>query len=135
MQTRTKEKRDLFINTITQEYVVYPKNSIEDPASMNLMYVSETEIKKIHLTTVCPYFNLVLVDENNWLDTDRYDIIPYYSMDFGNQKSQNSSLVWAMIDPQKNLNKREIQKTAYIDRAMISPVMFSYEDRDTKEDF
>ena len=56
-------------------------------------------------------------------------------MDFGNQKSQNSSLVWAMIDPQKNLNKREIQKTAYIDRAMISPVMFSYEDRDTKEDF
>jgi len=135
MQTRTKEKREMFIDNLTQEFVLYPPKTIEDAGAMNLTYISDTEIKKIHITTVCPYFNIVLVDENNWLDTDKYDIIPYFSMDFGNRKCQNSSLVMAMIDPQKNLNKREIQKTAYIDRAMISPIMFSYDDRDAKEDY
>ena len=39
------------------------------------------------------------------------------------------------MDPQRNLNKREIQKTSYIDHAINSPIMFYYEDYDAKKTF
>jgi hypothetical protein len=135
MQTRVTVPRELFMDTKTGDYLMVEKGKANDMAQAGLYHVGETKTTKIHITTVSPYFNLVLFDEDNWLDTDMYDIIPYTSFDLNNIKSQSSSLVKAMLDPQKNLNKREIQKTSYIDRAMVAPMAFSYEDRDTKEDY
>jgi hypothetical protein len=97
--------------------------------------LTEQVIKRIHITTVCPYLNQVLVDEPYFINTDMYNLIPYHSFDYNNVKSKNNSLIKAMIDPQKNLNKREIQKTAYIDHQINSPIVFSYEDKDAKDEF
>lgn len=133
MQTRITEERELFIDPQSGEYFQYSKKEAADAAAQGLQYMGGSHAKRIHLTTVCPYFNATLFDEHSWLDTDMYNVVPYYSINFNNIKSKNSSLVWAILDPQKNLNKREIQKTSYIDRSMIAPMAFSYEDRDTKE--
>ena len=136
MQTRIKKKQVLFIDVETNEYIVMDEPDSRNNVPENLKYVSDTYAKRIHITTVSPYHNTILFDGDNWLHTDMYDIIPYYSLDYSVAKSQEpSSLVWAMIDPQKNLNKRQIQKTGYIDRAMVSPIVFSAEDRDAKEDY
>ena len=125
----------LFIDVETNEYIVMDEPDSRNNVPENLKYVSDTYAKRIHITTISPYHNTVLFDGDNWLHTDMYDIIPYYSLDYSVAKSQEpSSLVWAMIDPQKNLNKRQIQKTGYIDRAMV-PIVFSAEDRDAKEDY
>jgi len=136
MQARIDAPRYLYIDTQTNEQILLPQPMDEkDLSSGRYYHLGKTSIKKIHITTICPYFKVVLFDQPSWLDTDMYDIIPYYSMDFNNIKSQNSSLVYALLDPQKNLNKREIQKTNYIDRSMISPILFAYEDRDAKEEY
>lgn len=134
MQTRIKVKNYLFIDKVTGEYFLFEEKPEEVPE--NLRFVSERMVPRIHITTVSPYHNLVLFDGLYWIKTDMYDIIPYYSFDLSNAKSQEpSSLVWAMLDPQRNLNKRQIQKTGYIDRAMVAPLAFSMEDRDAKEDY
>lgn len=140
MQTRVTVPKRVFLDHNSGEYLLLPPAQKGDPsheemAKLGLEFINDTKTKKVHITTVCPYFNVMLVDEDNWLDTEMYDIIPYTSFDLGVKKCNNSSLVKALIDPQKNINKREIQKTAYIDRAMISPMVFSMEDRDTREDY
>jgi len=137
MQARYIEKRELFVNTQTGEYFVIKKEDVEMFKAQVPMafHVGETDVKKIWITTICPYFNVTLLDEPNWLDTDMYDIIPYYSFTFNNIKTENSSLVYALLDPQRNLNKREIQKSSFIDRAMSAPLFFSHEDRDAKEEY
>jgi hypothetical protein len=135
MQTRINKKQQLFINRETGEYFVLD-NPEREEVPEGLEYISDTKSKRIHITTISAYHNATLFDGDNWLQTDMYDIIPYYSIDLSNAKSQEpSSLVWAMLDPQRNLNKRQIQKTGYIDRAMVSPIVFSAEDRDAKEDY
>ena len=137
MQSRYTETRDLLTDIETGEFLISPKSDTKEllERSDNLRYIHETSIKKTWLSTVCPYLNVMLLDEPNWLDTPMFNVIPYYSFAFSNKKTDNSSLVWSLLDPQRNLNKREIQKTAYIDRSMVSPIMFSPEDRDAKEDY
>ena len=136
MQTRVNKVQELWINDETGEYYVMDTPKKDEQRQAPLRYVSETLVKQIHITTVSPYHNLTLFDGDYFLKTDMYDIIPYTSFDFSNAKSMEpSSLIWAMLDPQRNLNKRQIQKTGYIDRAMISPIVFSAEDRDAKEDY
>ena len=135
MQNRIDVTRETFIDPNSGEYILLTPEDAQKAAESGMAYVGPTRTKKIHYTTICPYHNLLLLDEDSWLETSLYDIVAYYSIDLNNAKHENSSLVDVMLDPQKNLNKREIQKTSYIDRSMIAPMVFSYDDRDTKEDY
>jgi len=137
MQTREIEELEVFADTSTGRYVTIPKlDAMKDKSGMpGLVFVASSQRKRIHIKTVIPYFNLEVVNEPYFINTDMYNLIPYCSFDYNNVKSNSNSLVNALIDPQKNLNKREIQKTTFIDHSINSPVLFSYEDKDTKDEF
>lgn len=137
MQERKEMQYALFRNKTTGEYVEIDKAEAKADKTgfPELTFMAETTRKRVWITTVIPFLNIKVVDEVYFIDTDMYNLIPYCSFDYNNVKSQNNSLVNALIDPQKNLNKREIQKTTYIDHSINSPVLFSYEDKDTKDDF
>ena len=136
MQTRKPEKVEIFLNLTTGQYVgMTPKEANDMRGNPGYLFISSSQRKRVHINTVVPYFNIEVVNEPYFINTDMYNLIPYCSFDYNNIKSQNNSLVNALIDPQKNLNKREIQKTTYIDHSINSPVLFSYEDKDAKEEF
>jgi len=134
LQRREKVKRALMFSPETKEYYfVEPSKAKDDVDRNKSVYVSESAVDRIRITTAIPYFNITVVDEIDKMDCDMYNVIPYFSFDYNNIKSQNNSLVYAMIDPQRNLNKREIQKTNYIDHSINSPNLWSYEDKEAKE--
>lgn len=137
MQTRKSEIRQLFIEPASGQYYLLTKKDANEFAqgNPNLQFLSDQSVKRVHITTICPYLDEVLVDEPYFIDTDMYNLIPYHSFDYNNVKSKNNSLIKSLIDPQKNLNKREIQKTAYIDHSINSPVLFPYEDKESKDEF
>ena len=137
MQTRETEELEIFVDTKTGQYIAIPKlEAMKDKTGMpGLTYISTSQHKRVHIRAVIPYFNIEVVNEPYFINTDMYNLIPYCSFDYNNLKSDNNSLVNALIDPQKNLNKREIQKTTFIDHSINSPVLFSYEDKDTKDEF
>lgn len=136
MQSRETQKREVFADLTTGQYLsLTMEEAKEMQGNTNFIYVTETRAKQVHIKTVIPHFNAIVVDEPYFIKTDKYNLIPYTSFDYNNLKSENNSLVNALIDPQKNLNKREIQKTTFIDHTINSPVLFSYEDKDAKEEF
>jgi hypothetical protein len=137
MQERRDMRYVLFRDNATGAYLEIEKAEADKNKEGYPGYTFMAEItrKRVWVTTVIPYLNIKVVDEVYFLDTDMYNLIPYCSFDYNNVKSQNNSLVNALLDPQKNLNKREIQKTTYIDHSINSPVLFSYEDKDTKDEF
>jgi len=136
MQRRVKEQRELFAD-MAGNFILVKKSEAKKykEANPESQFLTTQEVDRIRITTVCPYIDEVLVDEPYFIETDMYNIIPYYSFDYNNVKSSNNSLVYALLDPQRNLNKREIQKSAYIDHSINAPVMFSIEDKEAKDDF
>lgn len=136
MQTRVPDKKIIFADLINGGYVKLTKDEAKlMQGNTNYAYLTESTGKRIHIKTIIPYLNEVVVDEPYFINTSLYNVIPYCSIDGSNLKSENSSLVSSLIDPQKNLNKREIQKTSFIDHVINSPILFSYLDKDTKEAF
>lgn len=137
MQRRVIEARELFADSAAGNFYLLKKKDAQKFREMNpeFEYVTTQDVKRIHMTTVCPYLDKVLVDEPYFLETDMYNLIPYHSFDYNNVKSRNNSLIYALLDPQRNLNKREIQKTAYIDHSINSPLMVSYDDKEMKDEF
>ena len=136
MQERYTEQTSIFANLETGEYMSFDKKEAEEIKDNPLFaYVTNGTRKRIRIRTVIPHFDVEVVNEPYFIKTGMYNLIPYCSFDYNNLKSKSNSLVNAMMDPQRNLNKREIQKTTYIDHAINSPILFSYEDRDAKETF
>lgn len=137
MQRRVEEQRELFADNSTGQFYLLKKSDAQkfSESNQNAQFITRQSVKRIHITTVCPYLDKVLVDEPYFIETDMYNLIPYHSFDYNNVKSRNNSLINALLDPQRNLNKREIQKSAYIDHSINAPVMFSYDDKETKDEF
>ncbi len=137
MQKREFVKRALLQRKDSGEYFIVPDSADEIrqyTESGESVYISTNVYNRIRLQTVVPYFNCMVVNEIDKTECDMYSIIPYHSFDYNNVESSNNSLVWTLLDPQRNLNKREIQKTNYLDHSINSPTMFSYEDKEAKED-
>ncbi len=137
IQTRKDEQKAVLKELETGAMIEVEKSEFEKNRDgyAGYVFMAYTTRKRVWIQTVIPYLNIEVVNEPYFINTDMYNMIPYMSFDYNNAKSMNNSLVAALIDPQKNLNKREIQKTTYIDHSINSPVLFSYEDKDTKEDF
>ena len=136
MQERIKVKKYLLMDTQSGQYVLTDKQEMNEKTQDGRhVYITEKYIENINIQTVHPAFNLELYNEPNKIECDMYDVIPYMSMDFNNVKSKNSSMVYALIDPQTNLNKREIQKTNYLDHAINSPIIADISDKEAVEEF
>lgn len=133
-QRREVVKRKLLRSIDTGGYV-HAENDADakDLIDRGHVYITDVELDRIRVQTIIPYFNIMVVDEIDKMDCDMFNIIPYFSFDYNNLKSKNNSLVYALLDPQRNLNKREIQKSNFIDHAINSPTIFSYEDKEAKE--
>lgn len=135
-QERRTRKSQLLMNVNSMEKVlVLPEESKAMIESGEYVFISDTRSKYIHIQTVIPYFNIMVLDEPHALNTDMFDLINVYSIDFNISKSHSSSLVSNLIDPQKNLNKREIQKTSMLDHSTNSPLFFSYEDKEARDEY
>lgn len=135
-QTRTKVRKYLLYDSMTDQYKLVSgeeRNKITQDGRH--VYLGERQIPNIQITAINPYFDITLIDAPNKIECDMYDVIPYMSMDFNNVKSKNSSLVYALLDPQTNLNKREIQKTNYLDHAINSPIIADIGDKEAVEEF
>ena len=136
MQTRVNIKKHLLYDSINGTYkFVDKKEKNKLTQDGRHIYISERNIPNIHLTTINPYFNITLLDEPNKIECDMFDVIPYMSIDFNNVKSKNSSMVYSMLDPQTNLNKREIQKTNFLDHAINSPIVADITDKEAMEEY
>ena len=134
LQMREVVRRDLIVNVQTGEYIsVEPKDTEALVKDGSHIFVSEQKLNRIRVKTLIPYFNKIVVNEIDKMDCDMFNIIPYFSFDFNNLKANNSSLVWTLLDPQRNLNKRTIQISNFIDHAINSPTLFGYEDKEAKE--
>ena len=136
VQQRKTRAASLLLNRSTGMKVSVLKGEVEDyVGSGDYVWLDDVRSKYIHLKTVFPYYNLMLLDEAHVLDTDMYDLINYYSIDVNHRKCNNSSLVQQLRDVQKNMNKREVQKTAMLDHALNSPLFFSYEDKEGRDEY
>jgi hypothetical protein len=135
-QERRTRRAQLLMNVNTMEKVlVLPDEAKKLIETGEYVFIAETRSKYIHIQTVIPYFDVMALDEPHVLNTDMYDLINVYSIDFNISKSHSSSLVSNLIDPQRNLNKREIQKTSMLDHSTNSPLFFSYEDKETRDEY
>ena len=136
MQSRTKDRKVLLYDTLSGQYKQVSKQEAQRITQDGRhVYIREQDVNNIKIETVNPYFNLMLLNEPSKIVCDMFDLIPYMSMDFNNVKSKNSSLVYALIDPQTNLNKREIQKTNYLDHAINAPIVADINDKEAGEEF
>jgi hypothetical protein len=136
LQERYTEQTEIFANLESGEYTAYSKKEAEEiKDNTNYAYITNGTRQRIRIKTVIPHFDIMVVNEPYFIKTGLYNLIPYCSFDLNNLKSKSNSLVNAIMDPQRNLNKREIQKTSYIDHAINSPIMFYYEDYDAKKTF
>lgn len=135
-QTREYVIKKLIYDSQTGDYQLLPKKEAETLLKEGrYIYLKDQKVNNIHLTTINPFFNITLLDEPSKIECDMYDVIPYISMDFNNVKSKNSSMVYTLLDIQTNLNKREIQKTNWIDLSNSGIMIADAVDKEVAEDF
>lgn len=136
MQKRVLTTQYVYLNLQTGEYQnILEKDKKDFEKNNDFQFVTKMKKKRIHVTTVVPFVNQILIDKLSELDTEMYNVIPYMSYDYNHIKSENSSFVNALIPIQKSYNKREVQYLAFLDHSINAPIFFHYADKETKEEY
>jgi len=118
------------------EYLYIFKKDYEEEKSLyeGLDIVKSDTKKRIKLTTICPYFeDIVLEDSFSKLPTNNFDLFPAWCYNFNMQKSETTSLGELLIDPQDDLNVSMSQIREFITQS-ISSAMFVPRDKKLGED-
>jgi len=89
------------------------------PQNPNLEYMGETEGEVIHITTIIPALNDLLVkDEDSEVPTNNFDVFCINSYGYTNQITEAISLVGMLKDIQDDINKGKSQNRDYLSQVL-----------------
>jgi len=137
MQERVIVKEAVLYDKVNDKYIRVPKEEAKKEMKSNkdLRFVTEDSKKKIFITACVPHFDEIVYSDFDKWGSSMFNVIPYCSFDVNHKKTENNSLIEALKDVQKNYNKRQAQITNHIDHDINSPVFFSSDDIETKEEY
>ena len=111
MQERTQHR---FVRAFGSEGLVevpqedYKQLKLNNP---DLEYLGETDGEVIHITTIIPALNdLVVVDKDSKIPSNNFDVFRLNSYSFTNQVTEAISLVFLLMDIQDDINKGKSQQ-------------------------
>lgn len=85
----------------------------------DLQYLGETESEIIHITTIIPALNnLLVVDKDSKIPTNNFDVFRLNSYSFTNQVTEAISLVFLLMDIQDDINKGKSQNRDYLNQML-----------------
>ena len=134
MQERVEQPCYILFDGSEYVYVFKEEYEKEKESYAGFDIVKSDTKKRIKLTTVCPYFeDVVLEDSFSKLPTNNFDVFPAWCYNFNMQKSETTSLGELLIDPQDDLNVSMSQIREFITQS-ISSAMFIPRDKKLAED-
>jgi len=81
--------------------------------------IRKDKTARIYVTTVVPYFDDVVVqDEEFPFPTDRFSVFPYFGFDWNMPRSKVPSLAYLMQDVQDRINKGKSQEVDYLSQML-----------------
>jgi len=119
MQERTTHRE---VRAFNGEGIVHiPQKDWKDMKLQNpdLEYLGEVDGEIIHITTVIPALNyLVVVDEDSDVPTRNFDVFRLNSYSYTNQVIEATSLVGLLKDIQDDINKGKSQNRDYLSQVL-----------------
>lgn len=134
MQERVSRRMYKVFDEDSGEYFdIEPKEFSKLRESMpSLAKVREYYEDKIHATSVIPYFeNVIVMDEDLPLPAANYDIFPCFSYNFNIQVSESTSLVDLLIDIQDDVNKGKSQARDYVTQILSGGIFVDKREKET----
>ena len=116
------------------EYYVIEKKEFKEKKQENeaLSIVREFDKEKIHITTVIPYFqNLVVLDEEAKGNTSSFDVFPVWSYNYNVQVNEQTSLVDLLLDIQDDVNKSKSQVRDYVTQMLSGGIFIDKREKET----
>ena len=93
--------------------------------------VSECMDERIHVSAIAPYFDgVVLQDEEFPFPTRRFSVFPCFSFDWNMLKAETPSLIYVLIDIQDRINKGMSQHVDFVTQALGSAWHIPKSERD-----
>ena len=100
----------------------------------NVQKIYQGTSKKIHSTISIPFFNwIVVADEDVKWPSDTYDIFPMWSFEYNTQVSEGTSLMGMLKDPQDDVNKGVSQNRDYVTQHLSGPLYLSNREKEANE--
>ena len=94
----------------------YKKLKLNNP---DLQFLGEGESETIHITTIIPALNnLLVVDKDSKIPTKNFDVFRLNSYSFTNQVTEAISLVFLLMDIQDDINKGKSQNRDYLSQIL-----------------
>ena len=94
----------------------YKRLKLNNP---NLQFLGEGESETIHITTIIPALNnLLVVDKDSQVPTKNFDVFRLNSYSFTNQVTEAISLVFLLMDIQDDINKGKSQNRDYLSQIL-----------------
>ena len=114
-----------YIDMTPKEYREAKKNFA------GLQKVREFEEEKIHITTMIPYFeNVIVMDEDSKSPVANFDVFPMFSYSLSTQVSEATSLVDLLLDIQDDVNKGKSQARDYVTQILSGGTFISRQEKD-----
>jgi len=96
-----------------------------------LKKLREFEEDAIHITTIIPYFNnLVVMDEDMGNPVANFDVFPVFSYNLSTQVSEATSLVDLLLDVQDDVNKGKSQARDYVTQLLSGGIFIAQQEKD-----
>ena len=116
------------------EYYIIEKKDFKQRKQENeaLSIVREFDKEKIHVTTIIPYFqNLVVLDEEAKHGTSNFDCFPVWSYNYNVQVNEQTSLVDLLLDIQDDVNKSKSQVRDYVTQILSGGIFIDKREKET----
>jgi len=93
--------------------------------------IREFEKGGIHVTTLVPYFNnVIIMDEEAGGKVANFDIFPMFSYGLSTQVNETTSLVDLLMDVQDDVNKGKSQVRDYVTQILSGGIFISRQEKD-----
>ena len=108
LQKRVGVKYTRFFDSTTGEYHVLPSSEWAKLKNPTLQKVFESIEKRIHITTVIPFFdNLLVQDEEAKWPAPNFSIFPFWSFEYNVKATEAACMLDLLVDVQDVMNKTE----------------------------
>ena len=98
---------------------------------IDIQVLNELYDDRIHTTTIIPYFdNVVVLDEDSPSPVGNFDVFPIFSYNYNLQVSEQTSLVDLLIDIQDDVNKGKSQTRDYVTQLLSGGVFIDKREKE-----
>ena len=132
LQKRVGTKYVRFYDTTTGEYHVLPDVDWKKLKNPTLTKVLETIEKRIHITTVIPFFgNLVVQDELAKWPAPNFSLFPFWSFGYNVKAFEAACMLDLLVDVQDVMNKTESFEMDHLVKVVAGATFVHEKDEDT----